>query len=403
MATPVGDSYSAGSGVTIYGGRFGPPAWLPSLGTVADISLNTPLAAAGVPYATTMAGFARSWGGMAFAPWWGKYGRAVTGAGGHGDGAQNWLLGLDLETQLFYMERPSCTVFHATSDNYVGDPVTGWMWADTGGVNLQVGEPFTSHFYAFQIALPPSSLAGASNGWLFTPGRGSIAEGGQKSTGQSHKYALGSGGAWSMHGAPLLRGPAHGPSIYDSKRNRVLHFGDSQGSAQQVFPCIDIATQATGSITTGYIYGFYQMGGYHSAADCYVMARYAANVLTFNVEDAVTNAMTTPTPTGTPPTESAEGAWDWVDAWNAWVYYPGDGSNNIYTLKCAGDPRGNSWVWGKQTVSGTARSRFFDTNGGGLPYNRLRFVPGLSAAGKGAILWIPDYNIPAQIFHISAP
>jgi len=403
MATPTATSYSAAHGATIYGGRSAPsgiPAWVPALGTVADISLNTPqdvgAQVVGPPNAT-INGFCRSWGGMAFAPWWGRYGRMVTGAGGHGDGSLNSLLGLDLETRLFYIERNSCQVYHA-ADNYVGDASTGWMWADTGGVNVQVGEPFTSHFYGFQIALPPSAIAGSTNGWLFTPGRGSVAEGGQRSTGQAHKYPLGSGGAWTMHGTPLSRGPAHGPSLYDPKRGRVLHFGDSQGSAQQIFPYIDLATQAVGSITTGYVYGFQQMAGYHSAADCYLLARFTAGTLTFNVIDPVTLAMTAPVPTGTPPTETAEGAWDWVDAWNAWVYYPGDGGNNVYTLKCTGNPRGNNWVWGKQVVSGVARSRYFDANNGGTPYNRLRYVPAL-----GTLLWVPDYLVPAQMFHISAP
>jgi hypothetical protein len=400
MTAPA-DNYFIASGATLYAGCAAPdagiPPWVPAPGTVADISLNTLFDVKGT--ITNSIAITRTWSGVAYAPWWGAYGTLVGGGGGHSDGNQNFLMQYDIQSRLFSILKPSCPVFHADADNYVADVTTGWMFGDTVGGSLQVGEPFTGHFYAYQIALPPSALAGAPNGWLFTPGRTSMAEGAQRATKQSHKFALGMGAGtkWSMHGSPLSREPSHGASIYDSLRNRVVAFSDSQASSTKLHPYIDIATgnQNTLNVDTA-VTGNYVVGAYHVAGDCYMLARYISGALSFKVIDAVTLVVTSPVPSGTAPVETAEGAWDWVEAWQAWVYYPGSG-NNIYTLKCSGDPRGNNWAWAKQTVTGTANS-YVIGGGGGLPYNRLRYC-----APLGIMVWFADYLVPVQGFNISAP
>lgn len=393
----ISESYACASGGVAAGGRHRLPAWVPPLGTVADVSLNTAYAVGGS--LTSIASVTRSWSGAAWAPWVGRYGKLFSAWGGHGDGAENALLGYDVESRLFYIEKPAAPIFHNVSDNYVADPVTGWMWGDTSGTSLQVGEPFTSHFYGFHLALPPTAIDGSDSGWLFTAGRGSMPEPGQIGTSQSHKYAIGNASKkWTMHGSTVVARPGHSPSIYDPTRNRVVSIIESEESATNRHPYIDLTTGETGMLTTSaYVRGHYGIGAYHSAEDCYMIARYASGALTFKVIDAGTLTVYSPSVSGTPPVETAEGAWDWVEAWGAWVYYPGDGSQNIYTLKCSGNPRGNNWAWGMQTVSGTPYACTVG-QGAGLPYNRLRHCESL-----GVVLWFSDYNVPMQAFRINTP
>lgn len=150
--------------------------------------------------------------------------------------------------------------------------------------------------------------------------------------------------------------------------------------------------------------GNYAIGGYHASEDCYLVARCASGAtLYFKVIDPVTNTVYTPAVTGTGPSglapyENKDGAWDWVNEWNAWVYYPGLGGNDIYTLKAPSNPRTGTWTWDKQTVTGTARSRYVDANNSGLPYNRLRYC-----AGIDSVLWFAEYDQPVQAFRINAP
>lgn len=404
MAVPVNETFFGSLGSTIYLGRSaGIPAWVPAAGTVADVSLNTPSQGLGAPYASTDQAFGRSWSGRAYAKWWGTYGRTVGGAGGHGDGAQNWLVAYNIETRLYYVEKESCAVFHA-ADGYVGDPTTGWMWDSTAGTTMQVGEPFTSHFYGIQVAVPPAARTGAPNGWLVTPTRGSLADGGQRATFQGHRFALGQDVQWAAHSTPHAKRNEHSPSWYDSLRNRVCFVSD--------WPCstiswtkMDDATKGTVAITNGDITGYYFVGAYHAAQDVYMIVRNYTGVadsslttgLNITVLDPVTGNKYRPTATGTAPPITEEGAWAWAEEWDAWGYYPGVGGNDFYLLKRTGDPKGNNWVWSKQTVTGTART-YFTSGGSGLPLNRLTFV-----AALGIFLWEPDYDVPAQAFNVSQP
>lgn len=119
--------------------------------------------------------------------------------------------------------------------------------------------------------------------------------------------------------------------------------------------------------------------------------------LNITIMDPVTGIRTRPTATGTTPPTTEEGAWAWAEEWDAWGYYPALGGNDFYLLKRTGDPRGNNWLWSKQTVTGTARTCNV-AGGNGLPLNRLTFVYGL-----GCFLWEADYNVAAQMFHVSQP
>lgn len=418
MATPTATVYAGASGATVYGGRSLPiPAWVPALGTVADVSLNTPQQGLGPANSSTATAFGRSWTGRAYAKWWGTYGRTVGGAGGHGDGAQNWLLGYDIEARRYYVEKPSCTVFHCaihtypsgtTIDDfdYVGDPLTGWMYGDTiaSTANLQIGEPFTSHFYAMQVCVPPSARNGGQNGWLVTPTRGSLAEGGQHGTFQGHRFALGQATKWELHSTPHATRNEHAPSLYDSVRNRVVFASDWPAG---VLGWTNIADETKGQLSlSSSMEGYYFVGAHHLAQDFYMFITNYTGVpnstesagLNLTVVNPSNGTKTRVSATGTAPPLTEQGAWAWAEEWNAWGYYPGLGGNDFYLLKCTGDPSGNNWVWSKQTVTGTARTRFVDSNNGGLPLTRLSFI-----AALGTFLWEADYNVPAQMFCVSQP
>ena len=401
----VADIYSVSSGMDVAIGRSILPAWVPALGTVVDISLNTPSALAGD---TNIDRITRTWSGVAYAPWIGEYGQLFSAGGGHTDGRENGHYGYDIGTRLWWLAKNSAAAFVAT-DTYCADPATGWLWTSSAATDVQVGQPFTSHYYSFLIAIPPSALTGSASGWLYTPGRGSMADSAQRNTPQAHKFSLDQSNpataVWQLSGAPLLRGPGHGCAIHDTSRNRIVQISDAHGSAQTVHPYMNLATETPGTFTTpSQVDGNYAVGGYHSTADCYLINRcVSGSTLYMRVIDAATNQVYAPSTTGTAPTgsspyENKEGAWDWVPQWDAWVYYPGLGGNDIYTLKAPSNPRTGTWTWAKQTVTGVARSRFVDVNGGGTPYNRLRYCAGIKS-----VIWYPDYSMPVQAFRISPP
>lgn len=391
------------------------PSWVPAPGTVADISLNTPAAILTPLYGDNVAkGFSRSWSGRAFARWWGRYGRSVGGFGGHGDGAKTPLLGYDVESRLYYLEKPSCPVFHSAVHtgvpgspedgfDYVADPATGWMWNDTIESTVQVGEPFTSHFYGIQVAVPPSARAGAPNGWLVTPTRGSMAEGGQRATYAGHRFALGQDTVWTMHGAAHTMRNEHGPSWYDSLRNRVCFVGD--------FPCSAVGwrhmgdeSKGTTPIPNGSVEGYYAVGGYSEELDKGMFARNFTGATNSSiyagvniwVMHPVTGNKYRPVATGVLPPTTEEGAWAWNEDRQCWGYHAGMGGNDFYEIYCTGDPTGNNWVSRKFTTTGTARTGYV-AGGSSTPYSRLNWCPELEI-----YLWEPGYDMPAQAFNIPA-
>ena len=392
------ESYTIASGEVLSGGRFRLPAWVPPRNSVADISVNTALAVKGVN--TEISSITNSWSGAAWAPWVGKYGRMYAAGGGHGDGDQNFIVGYDVEERLFFIEKDKAPVF--TFENYIADPVTGWMWANSDGTEVQVGEVFTTHFYCFHIALPPDSgvddASVAPDGWLYTAGRGTMPAGGQRGTKAAHAYAIGNPDKkFTIHGDPVVFGPTHGPSIYDSRRKRVVSIRESESSATKIHPYTDLETGATGTLSLSrFIMAYYAIGAYWEAEDCYITAVYESGAFKFNIVDAATSIAYIISIEGAAPNEVSIGSFEWVEAWRAWVYYPGNG-NNVYTLKCVGDPRSDAFVWGVQTITGTATPSSFGS-GATIPLNRFRYCEPLDL-----FLWFPNHSLPMQAIRIAAP
>ena len=388
MQNATSDFYAIGSGGRLRAGLPSVlPPWVPALGTVADVSTNVLVDVRG---SSAAAGLFSGWSGISYAPLLGDMGSFICMGGGHGDGSHNDIYRYDIATRVFSKIKNAAPIFIA-SNTYVADPVTGWMWGDTGATTVQVGEPFCAHFYSFAIVVPRSD---SPYGSLLTPTRGSMPLAGQFATQQSHRFNLnGSATKWDMHGAPLTNRAQHGCSIFDSKRRRVVVLGDGPKS---VASWTDPENEATGDLQFAGSYdAYYRIGGYHTAEDLYMIVKYLGG-LRLTVIDPVTGAVTHPTAVGDTPTEADEGAWDWVERWNSWVYYPGMGGNNIYQLKAPSNPRTDMWTWIKHTVTGTARAR--QTNQGGPPYNRLRYNHPTQS-----VFWAPKVDEPVQAFRIPAP
>lgn len=394
MASPVGDSYSCDPGGVIAAGRNYLPAWVPPVGAISDVALNTMYDVRGT--GTHTAGYLDDWCGIAYAPEYGEYGSLIGHGGGHSDSRENGIIRYDIATRLCSRIKNDATAYlHA--DGYIADPVTGWMWDATTGTGVQVGEPFATHNYAFLMTLPSTAKAGAPNGWLFTPGRASMPDGGSTGTNQSHKFALGVDSLWSLEGSPLAFPARHAWAVYDPLRNRVVYaYGDY---AYRKLYTYNIADGSNGSIdfpTDPYVLGYYQVGKYNELHDLFMAVRWVSDGsgLQLSVIDPNgTPKHYQPSVSGTPPSSLLEGSWEWVEAWQAFVLFQSD-SNTVFTLKAPANPRTGTWTWGSQTLSGTVRPSLLDRPS----YTRIRYVPRLNG-----FIWAPRHNVPFQMFRIAQP
>jgi len=204
MGSALSEAYAMSSGEVLEPGRYHLPRWVPAVGVVADVSLNTMFDVRGSDPDSSMQ--YNYWSGTAYAKEYGENGSLIFNAGGHTATLTNYVYGYDVATRMHFMERQS-TLHYQAADGYVADTVTGWLWADKSGTTVQEGETFAFHSYSFMTYLPPTSISGgrAPYGWLFTPGRASMCAGGQKGTRQAHKLALGLGlnTPYEMHGSPV--------------------------------------------------------------------------------------------------------------------------------------------------------------------------------------------------------
>lgn len=383
------ESYAIASGETLSAGRFRLPAWLPSVGEIVNVGLNTVYDVRGAE--TNTAALFNAWCTAAYAPDWGKYGSFVYHGGGHGDRAENSHYRYDIETRLTTKERQSCAIYQH-SDSYVADTVTGWMWAATTGTEVQVGEPFVHHTYSNLIVVPESAIDGtAPNGWLFTLGRGSMPMPGQIGTNQTHKFALGVDAKWSFGGSPVVARGAHAFTIYDSLRNRLINPNGDNTYATSLYT-YDLTTGSPGTMSfSGPTQNaYYHVGHYSESWDLYISSRWASSAIGLSVIDPVTQTHYKPTVVGTPPASTYEGAWAWDDVHHRLVLFQSI-SNIVYTLTPTGNPRTSNWEWSSYTLTGAVNPCVTSAPA----FGRVRHVPKLDA-----YFWTATHNTPVQAFRI---
>ena len=384
---------------TLYiGGSFtGLPDWIPTIGVIADVSLNTMSAVRGDdPDPSHQYNY---WAGCAYAKEYGDTGSLIFNTGGHSSTLTNYVYRYDVATRLHSMEHQSPTHYASSVDGYVADTVTGWLWGDTAEATKQVGETFAHHSYSYLTYLPPS--AGAPNGWLYTPGRGSMSAGGQKSTLQAHKLPLGLGltTPYEMHGELLTRTANHFFALRDSLRNRVVWFGyDGTATPYRKLYYQNISDGTKGEITWitangAAIFPYYCIGKYAEADDLYLITRLAGSTFNLWAFDPASGVMYSPTTTGIQPTSPYDCTVEWVEAWRCFVYFH-PGSNTVWTLKAPTNPRTEPWVWGSQTLLGTIRQPSQVV----AAYTRLTYINQYNL-----FLWPASYTAPMQGFRIARP
>lgn len=388
----------------------GIPAWVPAVGTIEDVSLNTINDVADGDDLNQVASVLFAWSGLAYCPDYGARGSLLMFGAGHGY-QYNAVYAYDIHTRLHKKEKTDAAVKYVVS-SYNADTTTGWMWADAGGTTVQVGQLHAAHTYAGLVGLPSSAIAGSSNGWLFSACRNTMPIGGSQSSLGPAKLPLGAAAAasqlWQAHGSgPMVTSGSYGPHLWDSLRNRVCAFN---GISSTVWGAVDLTagTILTGSFSPSFFnYNYEATGYYDSDYDCYIIARYdSVSSATFELHvlkpggtDDMVLTVSTPTQGGTPPPSAySVGGWDWVQDWRSLIWYAGQGDNDVYFLKApAGDPRTGTWTWSKQTLTGTARDAL-EYGSENPHYSRFRYIPDIDCC-----LWQSKTSAPVQGFRVSPP
>ena len=377
------------------------PDWVPAIGEIADISLNTISDVRGTDTKYHVGQQIDAWAGAAYAENYGDVGSLIFHTGGHATGTDsNSIYSYDIAAQMWKQERSRATEY-TNSENYIGDVVTGWMWAASGGIGLQVGEPFAAHTYAWLTWLPPDVFGddGSPFGYLYTPGRASMSYPGQIGTNQPHKYAIGSSAPWTFAGEPVQQRPSHSFAFWDKQRRRViLGYGDATESKLR---WVDPVTSEYGSLSiplAGSSYKPYYYIGFHASRDdLYITTRLMREGdpnyqgLEFHVIDPVTSARYIPPTIGTPPSgTTSEAGIEWVEKYRTLVIYAA--GDTVWTLTAPDDPRTQAWTWTSQTINGVARKMV------NPPYTKFRYCPQYDL-----FIWPLTYDTPVQGFRIAWP
>ena len=374
------------------------PDWVPGVGQIVDISLNTMNDVRGTDNHWQLEQQFIAWAGSAYAENYGEVGSLIFHTGGHTSGDSNSIYSYDIAARTWEQERPNATqylVYDPISDTYdVGDTVTGWMWAADNSTELQVGEPFAEHTYATLTWLPPDVLPGSQYGYLYTPGRTTMSQSGLKGTHQPHKYAIGSFAPWTFAGTPLPNYPYYSFAFWDKQHKRVVMGGNASGTEDKLY-WVDPATNENGFWSVpldGSPYAPYYHIGFHAVKDdLYITARLSVdNVLALHVIDPATSTRYVPPTVGTPPSGTMfEAGIEWVEKYGTLVFYAA--GDTVWTLTAPGDLRTGAWKWASQKITGTARMP--TTN---PPYTKFKYCPQYDL-----FLWPMTYDNPVQGFRIA--
>lgn len=239
---------------------------------------------------------------------------------------------------------------------------------------------------------------GATNGWLFTPGRRSMPIAGQLDTDQAHKLRLGVDQKWTLHGSGATRNAGHGPACYDASRKRVWYIAADTNPVSALY-WRDLASGAQNTVAISGALPFTFVGGYRTmfwSESHDLLLSVIDNDASLVVIDPVTNARYSPLLTGVgPSTGGTHWAWGWSDSWGALFYYDGRGGNTFWFLRPSGNPRTDPWIWTSQTVQGELRGAYSSAPS----YNRLIHCEALG----NVLIWAAKSSEPVQMIHVSAP
>lgn len=384
----------------------------PALGTVGNLCTQTVDQVAGAGRTFWVA-----YGGICWAPFWGRHGSIIAMGGGHGDGATNDIYRIDVETRDVTQIKPSATAY-AGPNGEAGDLTTGWMWDSTAGTGTQTGQPMTSHRHAGLLWLPERTFPGesAANGWLYEPFAVAVPYTGNSSCVTAHRIKGGVDTTWTIHGSSnptssRIQGFwfhwAYG-AAHDPVRRKIWYQASatvSGGFPSAVLGSRDLADSSALGDTTfapqapaaafNASYETLERSNRHDLMFS-TGANGSGNYSRLAVWDPVDNKLYQPPQTGSVPTLGVNTARGWCDAWNAFVFYPGQGST-VYFLAPTGNPRTAAWQWTARTFTGSITEFPAGPQPGS---NRLVPLPGLP---DRCMAWCCKTNSVVQIIRVAAP
>jgi hypothetical protein len=359
------------------------PAWVPSPGQVAQVSLNN---AIDVWHGNTfsngssLTGGWSDWAGAAWAEDYGTYGAYIFGpCGGHGSASGY------LGNEVYAWEADSRLWKRITN------PVTAFSDNQTEG-ETATNIPAASHTYDHMEYLP-SSLGGgaygslvrvvsASNHLLGGGGSGRTHALNLKTARDDNLSGIGVGWSrWSSNYAPSSASGWESATLLDTSRNRFVFF--QQGTGQ-----IGLLSNTTKTWTTSAPSGPHinldANACYDPVADLYlILDNRAGHTLRAYSASNLSAGRVTLNESGTPESTTAA-CIEYVPLIDKFACYRNGSSLNTirYVSRPAGDPLTGTWTWSSETFSGVTVTSGH-TNG---LYSKLRWAPDLKClmVGMGA-------------------
>jgi hypothetical protein len=373
--------------------RRGLPDWLPPRGEIADVSLNTLNSQAPIidGKQTNPSGVMDAWCGMTYAESLGELGSIVIHGGGHADYLYNEVYRYDVATRFWSrLVEPTYPIYMGP-DSYYTDSVYGEYYSSASGASLHYGAPSADHTYGHTLWLPPGSLGTDPAGYYFSAGTSSQVPAGQRGSAWPHFVPL-SKPKWTRANAAFGTQPGYGPALYDSRRNRVVSMPSADfNQTLQIFNC---ATQTSGKLAIGGpgTRTYYGTAAYDEEADLYMSANVGnvASGATLQLVNPATGEMKYATIANDMTASLGTGGWEWVQAWAAWVYYPGSGLE-VFKLQKPSDPWNGVWTMSKRVMGGVqARAKSAAPH-----YTRFRYMPALDC-----FIWASTTKSPVQAFNV---
>lgn len=365
------------------------PSWLPAVGQVGAISLNSisavnPCPANGCSYSAVegQSAVLEDWNGGAFAPAYSQYGGLVVHGGGHNGYFGNEVYVFNCTTRLWErINNPTPTP---------GGIAYSW---DTTEGELVANTPASTHTY-YQVQYLPPERGGGTKGSFILLVHTSNHQVGGGFTGRSHRCDLATG-VWSRfstnRATPNSGSGNEGSTCYDSLRDKFWYSG--QATSQWWTLDSNRAWAGTGVSPPNFNLYFSSLA-YDQKGDIIIAWDAAAGTKLTGFDAAGNGAYQALNYTGTAPSDLGPTSQRAIqleyvpetDAFYSWNY--AYGALVIYKLK---PPTGTkaqrlagTWTWSTQTFTLAAGSAAIPNAGNGVgAFSRFRYAPAL----RSFVVW----------------
>lgn len=432
------DGYSPPSGI---------PAWVPAAGTIATVgtanlagtTVEAALDVATNPFFSTNTSFwnnpiatSCAYNNAIFAPLLGTDGALLTMPAGHRESNDNSVYGYDCATGTHFaltkpygsiqvpfrngvttwqslLQSPDTYADSSAHGSNYSDAVRAEYFADTSRTTTLSDQPSCSQTYDNMLYLPPGYAGVGAKGGVLTMGR--VARPPSNGWGGSQCHILDIAAAvannavgWTRIGAsydPIQGGPGSACLSLSRRKAYMVASGIGSSANHLITLDLDAGTVTTPTMSGGALSGYaYVEEGtnirYSEARDIAFMWGYVSG-FKLQVIDLDTRVIYNPGFSGTSPPAITggygPGGGEWVEADQAYYYWPGDTASYVYKLVMpVGDPRSNAWTWTRITLTGTTPIG----QQTGLSHNgRFRW----NAAAQ-CFLWWPAYTQHVQAMRL---